>query len=479
MRMNRKTLTLIVASLCGAGTSAMGQDDSRFAARSNVGRIGDSGAQNDVTNIAAPSLSDNGSAGRLTDQSSAGQIASPSDVTGDAGLAPGSVGSVGDLPVATTNTSASSTSNWSSSVSSSDCNTSCAPTSVSRGGLGWADLDTLLWWGRSQTNSPVILGGNSPTVLPTNAIGGGLNHPVGNDLLVGLRANLGFWLDDCENYGFGGRAWGMLSNGTNQTFTNGGNSTGIGFFNTSLNQPDAYVVNLDRGVFGANTGTITVANEIDAFSGELYGRALLIGDRNNRTDLIGGYTFLRLDSGYRLSSSVLDGWTDTPPPVGTVTAITDQFSTKNTFHGGHIGLMNDMRRGRVGFSLLGKIALGNMESTSIISGTYSQVPPPPAVPDNQNRGLFAQNSNIGSITRNSFTFIPEMNARMRYQIGRAQLGVGYSLIVLPQVAMATSQIDQNIDALAIPTQTTTTPLPNFNLESYFLHGLDLGVSFAF
>jgi hypothetical protein len=72
-----------------------------------------------------------------------------------------------------------------------------------------------------------------------------------------------------------------------------------------------------------------------------------------------------------------------------------------------------------------------------------------------------------------------MNARMRYQLGRAQLGVGYSLIVLPQVAMATSQIDQNIDALGIPTQTTTTPLPNFNLESYFLHGLDLGVSFSF
>jgi hypothetical protein len=477
--MNRKTLTLIVASLCGAGTSAMGQDDSRFAARSNVGRIGDSGAQDDIANVAVPSVSDNGSAGRLTDQSSAGQFASPSDVAADSGAGYGIVGSGSDLPVATMNGESYSASTLGSSMSNSDCNTSFTTASTSRGGLGWADFDTLLWWGRSQTNAPTILGGNSPTVLPTNAIGGGLNEPVGNELLVGLRANLGFWLDDCENYGFGGRAWGMLSNGTTQTFTNGGNSTGIGFFNTSLNQPDAYIVNLDRGVFGANTGTITVANELDAFSGELYGRALLIGDRNNRTDLIGGYTFLRLDSGYRLSSSVLDGWTDAPPPVGTVTSITDQFSTKNTFHGGHIGLMNDMRRGRVGFSLLGKIAMGDMESTSIISGTYSQVPPPPAVPDNQNRGLFAQNSNIGTITRNSFTFIPEMNARMRYQLGRAQLGVGYSLIVLPQVAMATSQIDQNIDALGIPTQTTTTPLPNFNLESYFLHGLDLGVSFSF
>jgi hypothetical protein len=138
-----------------------------------------------------------------------------------------------------------------------------------------------------------------------------------------------------------------------------------------------------------------------------------------------------------------------------------------------------MNRGRVGFSLLGKIALGNMTSTSTIAGSYSQVPPPPASPDLQNRGLFAQSSNIGTVTRDTFTFIPEMNARLRYQIGRAQLGVGYSIIVLPEVAMGSSQIDTNIDALGIVSPPIIAPTNQFNTEAYFLHGLDLGVTFQF
>jgi hypothetical protein len=194
--------------------------------------------------------------------------------------------------------------------------------------------------------------------------------------------------------------------------------------------------------------------------------------------LIGGYTFLRLDSGYRLQSILNDGVTNAPPPVGTVTTVTDQFSTQNIFHGGHIGLSNSMNRGRVGFDLSGKVALGNMQSTSVVAGNFEQVPPPPNAPSTANRGLFAQSSNIGTITQNNFTFIPEVNAKMRYRLGRAQLGVGYTLVLLPEVAMAASQIDTNIDIFNI-LGTPVAPTPNFNTESYFLHGLDLGLTFQF
>ena len=288
-----------------------------------------------------------------------------------------------------------------------------------------------------------------------------------------------FWLDDCQTYGIGARAWGIISNSQDQTITNGGNSTGISFFNTSLNQPDTYIVNLDRGPFGKNVGTIGVRNDLDVYSGELYGRALLLGDRCNRVDLIGGYTYLRFDTGYRLSSSIVDGWTDAPPPVTTTTTIVDHFITKNEFNGGHVGLQSNITRGRVGFGLMGKVAMGNMSSTSTISGTYEQIPPLPSKPDFQNSGLFAQSSNIGTISRNAFTFIPEMNARMRYSIGRFQLGVGYTMIMLPEVAVAASQVDTNVDALGIIAPPPVAPVNRFNTESFFLHGIDLGVTYTF
>lgn len=509
MKMNRRTLTLIVASLCGVGNSAIGQEEPSQALRSAAGRIADGDGAKEAQSGASQSISDVGEVKSPSDRSASGVVgsapkgwatatpavavrrqgvsgrASGSDCTspgcatdGCTGVDCTSLGGAGLGGAGLASRSAGLRSNHSlfgglagglGSICDSD---GC-------GNLGWAEMDTLLWWGRGLNQSPVIVGGNSPTVLPTNPLLGGTDNPLGTDLLVGLRGNVGFWLDDCQQYGVGGRAWGIVSSDSEQVITNGGNSTGIAFFNTSLNQPDTYIVNLDRGPFGKNVGEIGVTNELDVFSGDIYGRALLLGDRNNRTDLIGGYTFLRLDSGYQLRSRVVDGWTDAPPPVTTVTSITDSFSTKNEFHGGHIGLMSNITRGRLGLGLMGKVAMGNMSSTSAISGSYNQVPPPPSVPDVQARGLFAQSSNIGTVTRDAFTFIPEMNGRVRYQVGRFQLGVGYTIVVLPEVAMAASQIDSNIDALGIINPPTTSPVNRFNTESYFLHGIDLGVSYNF
>jgi hypothetical protein len=479
MKIDRRTLALIIASLCGTGSVSIAQDDLTLISLANSGRLGDS----EVTS-ASSSISDDspvtGQSGSLTDLESiadSGRISDDSAVDEFDNEHPALPATAAGFVA----TNYSTISHATLSDSGATCSTGmCGTTSsvVGRRGLGWVDFDTLFWWGKGLNNAPVIVGGASPTVLPSIPLLGGQDNPLGTDMLFGLRTDLGFWLDDCQHYGIGGRAWGILTDGQENIITNGGNSTGIAFFNTSLGIPDVSTVNLDTNGFGANTGTIGVLNELDVFSGELYGRALLIGDSCNRTDLIGGYTFLRLDSGYRLQSIVTDGVTNAPPPVGTVTTVTDQFSTQNIFHGGHIGLANSMNRGRVGFDLSGKVALGNMQSTSIVAGTFEQIPPPPNSPTTADRGLFAQSSNIGTITQNNFTFIPEVNAKMRYRLGRAQLGVGYTIVLLPEVAMAASQIDTNVDAFNI-LGTPVAPSPNFNTESYFLHGLDLGLTFQF
>jgi hypothetical protein len=481
MNIDRRTLALIIASMCGTGSVSLAQDDLTLISLANSGRIGDSEVTTVTSSVADdPAVQKTSASGTLTDldsNSGSGRISDESTVDEFDNEHP----LVSATPTGFSAASYSVASHNSIYDTGASCSSGACPTTsrtVGGSGLGWVDFDTLFWWGRGLNNAPVIVGGASPTVLPSIPLLGGQDNPLGTDMLFGLRTDLGFWLDDCQHYGVGGRAWGILTDGQESIITNGGNSTGIAFFNTSLGIPDVSTVNLDTGAFGANTGTIGVLNELDVFSGELYGRALLIGDSCHRTDLIGGYTFLRLDSGYRLQSIVNDGVTNAPPPVGTVTTVTDQFSTQNIFHGGHIGLSNSMNRGRVGFDLSGKVALGNMQSTSVVAGNFEQVPPPPNAPTTANRGLFAQSSNIGTITQNNFTFIPEVNAKMRYRLGRAQLGVGYTLVLLPEVAMAASQIDTNIDVFNI-LGTPVAPTPNFNTESYFLHGLDLGLTFQF
>lgn len=487
MKIDRKTLALIIASFCGTCAVSRGQDEGSLIALADSGRISDSQtmAPRLLDAVAAMHASASGSLSDADSDTPSGHLSDDSeDVAIDEDTSKIPAALVGFQTGTTSSTGDCSTGDCGTGDCSSGVGLPCSTTymPITKGsyepGLGWFDLDTLFWWGRGLNRSPVIVGGANTTELPTNPLLGGADHPIGNELLFGLRADVGFWLDDCKNYGVGGRTWGILTNGQEEIITNGGNSTGIQFFNTSLGIPDTYLVNIATNGSGANTGTIGVLNELDVFSGELYLRALLVGDRHHRTELLGGYTFLRLDSGYRLESVVLDGILTGPPPVGTVTTLTDQFTTHNTFHGGHIGLASNLNRGRVGFGLSGKVALGNMESTSVVTGQFSQIPPQPNPPTTADRGLFAQSSNIGTITQNNFTFIPEMNAKMRYQLGRAELGVGYTVILLPEVAMAASQVDNNIDALNI-LGVPEAPLPRFNTEAYFLHGLDLGLTFRF
>ncbi len=462
MRKNRIKLTLIIASLCGTGSSAStyGQDYYTSGPISSVGRIGDGGVHETATEAAL------------------GQDARPaafrSNVVADDGV--GESYSNSTFRNASYGSQSMGISEYAGSSGAAPCGSSGIGSGCSDNSSGWFESETLLWWPKKFGGGPLVVGGNNPSVLPTTPLAGGPTTPIGNEMVVGMRLNMGVWADCNQNFGMGARGWGILTDGTNKTFTNGGNSTGIPFFNASIPAPDTFLVNVSAGVNGANTGTIQVKNDLDLVAGEVYGRALLLRDGRSRVDLLGGYTFVRMDSELGLRSQFTDGITNTIQN-GTVITTQDTFGTKNQFHGGHIGLLNEVSKGRFTFSAMGKVALGNVRQSSTISGRYTEVAPGGANA-NEARGLFAQNSNIGTIVRNQFTFLPEANAKMKYQLGRAQLGVGYTLLVFPSVAMAGDQIDRNVDIANIGGNLAA-PGARLVTDTFFLHGLDLGMTFSF
>ena len=190
-----------------------------------------------------------------------------------------------------------------------------------------------------------------------------------------------------------------------------------------------------------------------------------------------GYTFVRMDSELGIRSQFTDGITNTVQN-GTVITSQDTFGTKNEFHGGHLGFLNEVSKGRFTFSALGKVALGNMRQSTTVSGRYTEVAPNGAT-TTEGRGLFAQSSNIGTLTRNQFTFLPEAGAKMKYQLGRAQLGLGYTLLVMPSVAIAGDQVDRNVDINPAVAGQPLAPGAGITSNTFFLHGLDLGMTFSF
>ena len=469
MRTNKIKLTLIIASLCGTGSSinALGQEFNSGPG-SSVGRIGDGGipesamALGDQDAHPAAFRSD-----AVTDNAShVGDAARPVSY---------SAGSYSDLGTS-----------YSGACGSTPCGTSNCNSGCSNISMGWFESETLLWWAKGMGGGPLVLGGNPATAIPTNPLAGGNGNEIGNDLRVGMRINLGAWTDNCQNFGVGARAWGLFTDGSNQTYANGGNSTGVPFFNAStlstpnaafpVPGPDVYLVNVSAGANGSNAGTITVRDDLDLIAGEIYGRSLLVRDGKSRVDLLTGYTFTRLDSELGLSTQFADGITN-GIQNGTVFTTQDTFGTKNQFHGGHLGLLQETTKGRFAFSMMGKVALGNVRQSSTISGQNSVID---ANNSTEPGGIFSQRSNIGTITRDRFTFLPEVNAKMKYKLGNAQLGIGYSLLVFPSVAIAGDQINRTVDwANRNLPNNPTAPTPGLVTNTFFLHGLDLGLTYSF
>jgi hypothetical protein len=350
----------------------------------------------------------------------------------------------------------------------SGCGTNACGTKLAK--LGWAEVDALLWWGPNSTTPPLVVSGPVGSLTPNNVLAGGAQAPLGGGLLPGIRANLGIWLDDCETTGVGGRFTTLLTGETSQSFvSNGPNPTSLGlpFFNVSSGAPDVFLVALDAGANGADTGSVTVNNQTSFLQAEAYGRFLLARAQTARADLLGGYTFARLDDSLGILSRTVDGISGGAPD-GTVETFNDQFSTQNTFHGGHIGFTTDITRGCWTFSTLSKVSIGNMRQVGTVAGSGNNL--------QNNQGFYARN--IGTQTRDVFTFLPEAGAKLRYQVTEKMMfNVGYSFLFFPDVAMSSGLLDPNIDIT--PIAAPTAPQQRFANDSFYLHGIDLGLSFSF
>ncbi len=185
-------------------------------------------------------------------------------------------------------------------------------------------------------------------------------------------------------------------------------------------------------------------------------------------DLLGGYSYnlLRNSIGVETTSAVIGD------PV-----TNDLFATKNTFNGGHLGVLSSVDRSRVSFSTLAKIAFGNMHQTGSIRG-YSIVSNTPL-----GAGIYAQPSNIGEYERDTFAFIPELNLKLGFAASQnVQFTVGYTMMMWSGVALAGSQIDNAIDPtqLVLPLTAGTRPNPMFpNNEAFWMQGVDLGLNITF
>lgn len=371
-------------------------------------------------------------------------------------------------------------------------------------GRTWGRVESLLWWAEDR-DSPALITSNSnfatrpvTSDASTTTLFGG-EDGIESGLMVGNRIDFGSYLDSDHSYGIGGRIYGLWNGGDTVSVTSNGNgpSYGVPFFDVAAVPPLGPGLGVAIGTFGllpigqdlgggqVVTGNVTATSELDFIGSEVYGRALMARTADFRVDLIGGYTFHSLDDSILLSGrSTLNNTVAANLVPQNIYDFRDAFEAENTFHGGQIGFETQVVKGRFMFSSLTKVHLGNMNQRVRLSGNSRYETNGGGTISSNDRGLLVQ-GNDGLYERDVFTFAPEANIKLGYRVCKcATVNVGYSLMMWSDVALAGNHIDNRIDSTRTEAglnDATRTNVPSFEFDtdSFFMHGLDLGLTFNY
>ncbi len=358
----------------------------------------------------------------------------------------------------------------------------------------WADTQAIGWYVKGQylpalvTTSPVGTPQGQAGVLgqPNTSILFGGNRQD-EEVRFGGRTTFGMWLTQAQSIGVAADYY--ILEEESSFFGLGSTGDPIlarPFYNVELAQEDAAELAFPGFIdsFGQVlnlSGSVTVETHSRVQSAGVSLRkptyVSFLGDY--RVNLLGGYRFMRLDEGLRISDSVAPMGGFFVP--GTTFDSFDNFDTENEFHGGEIGLMLEVRRCRWSFEFLTRVALGNMRQTVEIDGWSS-------INDTVNTvvtpgGLLTQPTNIGTHVGDEFTVIPEAGIKIGLQLtDNIKTSIGYNYIYVSNVVRPGGQVDtglniSQIDGGALVGQAR--PAPRNSDTDFWLQGGNVSLEVRF
>ncbi|MBY0460085.1 MAG: BBP7 family outer membrane beta-barrel protein, partial [Gemmataceae bacterium] len=415
----------------------------------------------------------------------------------------------------------------------------------------WVDGEYLLWFTGGQplrsalltTSAPSdagILGRGSTTVL----VG---DRDLGYNAMSGFRLGTGFFGDADRRFGFDFHTWVIERAANTQTFGGAQNNFGIPvlarpFVDAATGAQSTIVLSTaDFGpanvIVGTNTQTFAIQpsavwNVYRSEPGSRLGCSI---------DFLLGYQFLQVKENlFVQTQTFLNGqflvptFTTGPFGVITQTGVTatnastqvagvnvfgpsatigtrDSFRTTNRFNGVSLGLRGETRYGIFTTSLFGRISLGNMHERLEVFGATTITDPSGvsgSAQPNQNQltpttgtlttvrtqggaygGVLANNANIGTFTRDRFSYIPEFGGNVGVALTKGLTGyVGVTVVYVPDVIRPGNQISNTLNSAAIPFSAnygaagavpTSTVAPAFRQSEFWIGGVNFGLQFRY
>jgi hypothetical protein len=347
----------------------------------------------------------------------------------------------------------------------------------------YGDADYLLWWTDGMgtpplaTTSPAgtaqaqagVLGQAGTTIL----FGG---DGLKNDAVSGGRFTLGMWLDPCQMQGVEAS---YFSLGT-QTASFGASNADYAilarpFYNTVDGQQDARLIAFG----GLVSGSLSVAASTSFEGGEFLFRQAVQRECWAEIDLLVGYRWLQLEDDLLIQETTQSLAGIAP---GTNFQLFDQFDTRNSFHGGELGM--SLRRQIApcwSLEMLAKLAIGNVNSVVTIDGQTITIAPTGTT--TSQGGLLAQSTNMGRYERDKIGTATEVGLKLRRAFGNGiDLTVGYTFLYLSDVLRAGDQIDPNVNVSQLSGGALVgAAFPQFDAQSsgFWAQGLSFGIEARF
>ena len=309
----------------------------------------------------------------------------------------------------------------------------------------------------------------------TNLFGG---SKVLGESTQGIRGELGSYFDDCRTHGLLLRFFDIGSNSLSYNSIPTSEPVVMRpFFSTANNAQATIAVNYPNSTSGSLNANISS----DMYGGDILFRKLILRDCAGRIEFLAGYQTARLSDSLLINSTTT-ALVNTPAPVGTISQLTDNFTTSNRFNGMALGLNGILRERCWSLSGMVKLGFGNMERSVGIHGSSTiTVPGNPNSTTNSANGLLARNTNEGNYVMNTFIVSPETNITIGYRLTRRlEATVGYSYLGLPKVARVADQLDPQLASnLSNPPTGASTPRFALLESNYSLQSLNYGLQWRY
>jgi hypothetical protein len=335
----------------------------------------------------------------------------------------------------------------------------------------WTTVDIMAAWMHSVNLPPLV---TSSTIGTPQAAAGVMgigttnvqfgNYDVGDGTRPGIRLGAGGWLDDERTLGIEASFFVLGSlDAIYQASSAAGNPIlARPFFNTVTKAQDSQLIAYPGQSGGSVYASVRTGNfyslNID-FSEEMLARG------NVRLDALAGYRYLRYDDRLTIDQTITSLGSGAVA-AGTQFVSADSFTAHNSFNGGEVGMRIYWLGDNWVVDLTGRIALGNVHrAVGILGGT--QVTAPGSAPIQEQGGVLALASNMGTYGSNDFVVAPSAELNFSYDLtDHISLHIGYSFLLWTDVARASNQVDLNVNPNLLPPAIAgATPAnPTFNLQ---------------